>query len=241
MDAQNVSWFLALGAGVLSFVSPCVLPLVPAYVGYLSGATVTPQGAVAHDRRATTLHALSFVLGFATVFTLLGASVGLVGYLLYDWLPLIQKGGGVILVLFGLHTMRLLNIPWLNYEKRLNWQANPEWGYASSFFVGSIFAAGWTPCVGLILSGILLLASASQTVGQGAALLFVYSLGLGIPFLLTGLALNRMSGLLRRLNRRQNVISIFSGLFLIGMGVLVYTNFLSIMSGYFYRYVGTFL
>ena len=241
MDAQNVSWFLALGAGVLSFVSPCVLPMVPAYVGYLSGATVTPQGAIVYDRQATVLHALSFVLGFATVFTLLGASVGLVGYLFYDWLPLIQKVGGVILVLFGLHTMRLLRLPWLDYEKRLNWQANPEWGYASSYLIGTIFAAGWTPCVGIILSGILMLASASQTVGQGAALLFVYSLGLGIPFLLTGLALNRMSGLLRRLNRRQNVISVVSGLFLIGMGVLVYTNFLSIMSGYFYRYFGTFL
>jgi cytochrome c-type biogenesis protein len=159
-------------------------------------------------------------------------SMGLVGW---------RKVAVAATVLVVLHTMRLLNIHWLNYEKRLNWQANPEWGYASSFLVGSIFAAGWTPCVGTILSGILLLASASQTVGQGAALLFVYSLGLGIPFLLTGLALNRMSGLLRRLNRCQNVISVVSGLFLIGMGVLVYTNFLSIMSGYFYRYVGTFL
>jgi cytochrome c-type biogenesis protein len=222
---SDISLGLAAAAGVLSFISPCVLPLVPAYLGYLSGTTVTSTGVIVTERRATFFHALSFVLGFAAIYTLLGASVGLFGYLLVDQVPLIQKAGGVVLVLFGLHTMGVLQIPFLYREFKMNIAPRREFGYISSALVGMIFAAGWTPCVGVILSGILLMAYSSSTVGQGALLLFTYSLGLGIPFLIVGAALDRLTPLLRRLNRRQRLISIVSGLLLILMGILVFTNF----------------
>jgi cytochrome c-type biogenesis protein len=239
VDATNVSVALAFIAGLLSFLSPCVLPLAPAYVGYLSGtAMVTAEGVVVGDRRATLFHATSFILGFSAVFVALGASVGLIGYLLYDFMPLIQKVGGVLLVVFGLHYMGVLKIPFLWQEKRIEFKADPRLGYFSSLLVGVFFGAGWTPCIGLTLSGILMLAGNSATVGRGAFLLAVYSAGLGIPFLLLGLALDRMSGWLKRLNRRLNLVSIVSGVFLILMGIIVYTNAIGKLNAWFYRVFG---
>lgn len=228
----EISFWVAAVAGFLSFISPCVLPLVPAYLGYLSGAVVTSSGVIVQDRRATFFHALAFILGFALIYTALGASVGLVGYILVDQLPLIQKAGGILLVVFGLHTMGIIQIPFLYREFRVEMQPRREWGYLSSALVGIVFAAGWTPCVGVILSGILLLASTSQTVGRGAALLLTYSLGLGIPFLMAGLALDRLTPLLRRLNQRQRLVSMVSGLLLIIMGILVFTNFFALLAAY---------
>jgi cytochrome c-type biogenesis protein len=228
----EISLGVAVLAGILSFISPCVLPLVPAYLGHLSGAAVTVAGVEAPHRRTIFFHALAFVLGFATVYTLLGASVGLVGYVLVDQLPLIQKAGGVLLVLFGLHTMGIVPIPLLYHELKVEVQPRRELGYLSSALVGMVFAAGWTPCIGVILSGILLLASASQTVGKGAILLLTYSLGLGVPFLIAGLAWDRLTPLLRQLNRRQRLVSVVSGLLIIAMGVLVFTNFFALLSAY---------
>ena len=228
----NITLWVAAAAGLLSFISPCVLPLVPAYLGYLSGAAVTSTGIIVPDRRATFFHALAFVLGFAVIYTVLGASVGLVGYILVDQLPLIQKAGGIVLVLFGLHTMGIIQIPFLYREYRVEMQARREWGYLSSALVGIVFAAGWTPCVGVILSGILLMASSSQTVGQGAILLLTYSLGLGIPFLIAGLALDRLTPLLRRLNQRQRAVSIISGSLIIIMGILVFTDVFTLLAAY---------
>lgn len=239
MDAPNISVFLAFIAGLLSFLSPCVLPLAPAYVGYLGGtAMVTTEGVVIGDRRATLIHAASFILGFSAVFIALGASVGLIGYLLYDFMPLIQKVGGVLLVIFGLHYMGVFKIPFLYQQKRIEFQADPRLGYFSSLLVGVFFGAGWTPCIGLTLSGILMLAGNAATVGRGAFLLAIYSAGLGVPFLLLGLALDRVSGWLKRLNRRMNLVSIISGLFLIGMGVIVYTNAIGKLNAWFYRVFG---
>ncbi len=240
MDVPNVSVFLALIAGLLSFLSPCVLPLAPAYVGYLSGTSVavTEGNAVTPNRRATFIHALSFVLGFSAVFVILGASVGLVGYVLYGFMPLIQKVGGVLLVIFGLHYMGVLKIPLLYQQKRFEFRADPQLGYLSSLLVGVFFGAGWTPCIGLTLSSILMLATNTATVGRGAVLLAAYSAGLGIPFLIMGLALQQVSGWLRRLNRRMNLVSIVSGLFLIGMGVIVYTNTIGILNAWFFRTFG---
>lgn len=239
MDAPNISVALAFIAGLLSFLSPCVLPLAPAYVGYLGGtAMVTAEGVVISDRRATLIHAASFIIGFSAVFVALGASIGLIGYLLYDFMPIIQKVGGVLLVIFGLHYMGVFKIPFLYQQKRIEFQADPRLGYLSSLLVGVFFGAGWTPCIGLTLSGILMLAGNAATVGRGAFLLAVYSAGLGIPFLLMGLALDRMSGWLKRLNRRMNLVSIVSGLFLIAMGIIVYTNAIGILNAWFYRVFG---
>lgn len=239
VEPQNITTFLALTAGLLSFISPCVLPMVPGYIGYLSGAAVvTPEGVVVHDRRTTFLHALSFVLGFGSVFTLLGASVGLIGYVLYDLVPLAQKVGGILVVILGLHTMGILKIPLLYQFKQLSFNRDPRLGFLSSYLVGSVFAAGWTHCIGVVLSGILLLASTSQTVTQGAFLLAVYSTGLGLPFLAVGLGLDRMAGALRRLNRHARLVEIVSGLFLVVIGIMIYSNFLQYLSIYFFQLLG---
>ncbi len=241
METLNISLFLAFGAGVLSFLSPCVLPLVPVYLSHLTGRAINPQGATVAQRRSTFSHALSFVLGFSIVFTVLGASIGLVGYLLYGLLPVLEKIGGIILIVFGLHTIGLLKIPFLYRELRLGADPAGRWGIASSFLVGAIFAAAWTPCVGPVLSGILLLAGTSGTVGRGALLLFVYSLGLGLPFLLAGTSLAWSSGLLRRLKRHGRAVSVLSGILLVVMGVLIFTDALSMISAYLSRYFGPLL
>jgi len=241
MEGTRITLFLAFSAGVLSFVSPCILPLVPVYLSYLTERAVTLQDANAPRRWITFLHALGFVLGFSVVFTFLGASVGLVGYLFYDLQPIIQKVGGLILVVFGLHTIGVLKIPFLYREMRLEANFAGRWGVISSFLVGAVFAAGWTPCVGPILSGILVLAGTSGTVAQGALLLFVYSLGLGIPFLIAGMSLAWSNALLKRLRRYGGVVSVLSGVLLIAMGVLIFTNTLSVLTAYLLHYLGPLL
>lgn len=223
MGEENVTLPIAVVAGLLSFASPCVMPLVPAFVGYLGGTTVKQAGA-APRRLDTFWHALAFVIGFTVIFVALGASFGLLGQLLYDALPLIQKAGGIIIIVFGLNMLGLVKIPFLYQERRIEMQKKADLGYLSSFLMGLFFSAGWVPCVGPILAAILLLASDVQTAGRGAALLAAYSLGLGIPFLAVGLAFNALSGLLRRANRYLNIVSIISGVFLILVGVAIFTD-----------------
>ena len=171
MGAENLTLAIAAGAGLLSFASPCVVPLVPGYLGYLSGTAAgqIPDSTAARalQRRRLVAHALSFVLGFTLVFTALGASVGLLGYAVRDMLPYIQKAGGIILIAFGLHTMRVITLPFLYREMRMDVRSVPRtWGYLSSVLIGAIFGAGWTPCIGVVLSGILTMAAASATVSQ---------------------------------------------------------------------------
>jgi len=229
MDTQSTSIALAFAAGILSFVSPCVLPLIPVYIGYLGGSTV---GEGRNSRLAVMSHAVAFMLGFALVFISLGASVGLIGYLLYDYLPLMRQVGSVILVVFGLHLLGILHIPFLYYDRRLG-SVNPRPGYVASFLVGLTFAAGWTPCVGPILAGILLLASTTQTVAQGALLLAVYSAGMGLHFLITALAVGQVSVYLKRLNRYLGAVEKTSGILLIVMAILIFTNTLARLGQFF--------
>ena len=228
MDTSQVSLFAATIAGLLSFLSPCVLPLVPGFIGYMSGTSV--QSGQKTPWWHTFLHACSFVLGFSLVFVILGASISSLGSLLYDYLPMLQKIGGILLIILGLHTMGLIKIPFLFQERRVHWTGRAEWGYLSSLLMGVFFSAGWTPCVGPILASILLLASQEQTAAQGALLLVAYSIGLGIPFLAVGAAFGPISGLLRRLNRHLNVVSIISGIFLIAMGLLLVTDSLRLLT-----------
>jgi cytochrome c-type biogenesis protein len=220
LEPDGVPILIAFAAGILSFLSPCQLAVVPGFVGHLSK---TASGE-ASSRARTVSHAVAFVLGFSAVFVVLGASVGLVGYLLYDYLPILRKVGGVVLIVFGLQAIGVLTIPFLYREARVQVSTGRRSGYLSSLLLGLAFGIGWTPCIGLTLAGILLLASSSQTAAQGALLLMVYSLGLGLPFLGTALALGRASRLLRRINRRGNLVSMASGALLVGMGMLVYTN-----------------
>lgn len=225
----DIPFTLAVAAGFLSFLSPCVLPLVPAYIGYLGGQVVTAEGS-APPRRTTFLHGVFFVLGFSAIFVALGAAASGIGQLLYAYRDLLAKVGGVIVIVFGLHTLGILKIPFLHYDTRRHYRPRPELGYASSALMGFFFGAGWSPCVGVVLGAILTLAINEASVGRGALLLLAYSLGLGIPFLLMALGIGQASHFLRRTQRAMRVVTIVSGLFLVVLGVLILTNSLGWLS-----------
>jgi cytochrome c-type biogenesis protein len=332
MDTANLTLSIAFLAGLLSFASPCVLPLVPAYIGYLGGTTAmaVERGGARRETARTFFHSLLFVLGFGLVFILLGASATFLGRFLFDSTILLRRVGGVLLVVFG---MRLMALGWsrrrwiitaiavalvtflldsgvlaqgriafgdyallwleesvtmglvvlaganwstvrqvilavaagiLNFlasfdalvpnliasvlitlaviflnradffyaEKKIELKQTGQTGYLRSLLFGVVFAAGWTPCVGPILAGILIMASQLDTVGQGMLLLTVYTLGLGIPFLLLGLAFGPISNWLRRMNRYLGVISVVSGVLLVLMGILIFTDSLTFLSQY---------
>ncbi len=332
MEAPNLTLSIAFLAGLLSFASPCVLPLVPAYMGYLGGTAVlsAEQEGARRGTARTFLHALFFVLGFGLVFILLGASATFIGRFLFDSSILLQRVGGVMLVVFGMRLMAhdwdrrrwvvaamavalatflldsgllargrvvvgdetliwlqesvlmgfvvlagaewgtvrqvtlavgagVLNllssydalvpnlaasalialvVVFLNRadffyaEKRIEIEPTGQTGYLRSLLFGLVFAAGWTPCVGPILAGILIVASQLETVGQGMLLLAAYTLGLGVPFLLLGLAFLPLSGWLRRANRYLGLVSVISGVLLVLMGILIFTDSLGFLSQY---------
>ncbi|MGM0402012.1 MAG: cytochrome c biogenesis CcdA family protein [Chloroflexota bacterium] len=221
MNPQHVTFPLALIAGLLSFFSPCILPLVPVYIGYLTGTSVTAFGET--RQRNTLLHALFFVLGFGLVFVLLGVAAGLIGQTILPIMPYVVKVGGAVLIIFGLHMTGFISIPLLNLEKRLDLPQESS-GYWASALVGMIFAAGWTPCVGPILSAILLMAANSKTAANGALLLTTYTLGLGVPFLITAALVDVALPTLKRMNRHTRLISVIAGGLLIIMGLLLLTG-----------------
>jgi cytochrome c-type biogenesis protein len=226
---ENLTALGVFIAGLGSFLSPCVLPLVPAYIANLAGATALDTK-TRTSYLPTLLHSLSFVLGFSLIFIILGASVGLIGRSLNINPLVVQQIGGGLIIAFGIFLIAAYKFPWLNYEKRLNLNATRNPGYLRSILIGAIFAFGWTPCVGPILGAVLTLAWSSQTVGQGALLLVVYSLGLGIPFILIGLAWGKIMPVWKSLNKYLWIISILSGLLLIIIGILMLTGNLSWLS-----------
>lgn len=229
VDIGYVSVGAAFLAGFLSFISPCLLPLVPIYLSYLGGSTVAENG---QSRRLTTLaHAAFFVLGFTIVYTAVGASVGLVGDVLSTHMPLLLKIAGLLIIVLGLQLIGIIHIPLLSGEKRIELGGRPATGYPSSLLLGLVFGFAWTPCVGPTLVAISVLASATETVGQGAFLLAVYSAGLALPFLIAAAAVDAIGNQLRRLNRYLPVVSMVSGLFLIVVGVLVFADRLQQIAG----------
>jgi cytochrome c-type biogenesis protein len=234
METPNISYVGAFVAGLLSFLSPCVLPLIPSYITYITGLSFGDLDAEHPThlvRRQTLLHSLAFIAGFTVVFVLLGASATLLGSFMQQYMDLIRKIGGVLVVLFGIHVTGLVPISWLLGEKRVTLKHKPA-GFVGSFLVGLAFAAGWTPCIGPILASILMIAATEEKVGQGIVLLLLYSIGLGIPFLLSSLALHRFIVLFNRFKKYIRLFEIVTGLFLIVVGVLIFTNWLSVLSGY---------
>ncbi|MFH1650688.1 MAG: cytochrome c biogenesis protein CcdA [Chloroflexota bacterium] len=217
---DNVSVLAAFGAGLLSFLSPCVLPMVPVYFASLYG----PETEGIRKRGVLVGHSLFFVLGFSLVFTALGAIAGVSGYALDLSTTLLHRIAGGLLVAFGVFLLAALKIPWLNYEKRLAPALGVTGGYLRSLVIGAAFAAGWTACVSPILGGILMLAAVTATVWKGALLLLVYCLGLGLPFLVMGFAFDAVRPWLRRLQRYSRALQLVSGLLLVGIGVLVFTD-----------------
>ena len=249
---ENVTLLAAFGAGLLSFISPCVLPLIPGYLSYVSGlslddlragseaaaagapaaATSAPPGA----RRRVIVASLAFILGFSLVFVSLGASASAIGQFLMSRLTILNKIAGAIIILFGLHTMGVLRIEWLYQEKRLQTNRRPA-GFVGATLVGIAFAFGWTPCIGPILAGILAIAAAQDTIGDGVRLLSAYSLGLGVPFFATALAINRFFAAFAKIRRHYHTIEVVSGVLLVAIGVLIFTNRFTIIAQWLTPYL----
>lgn len=221
---------LAFGAGFLSFVSPCVLPLVPIYLGYLSGAAVTPQGLIVSRGQVMT-HALAFVGGFTVIFIAIWSAL----FALTQFVDklLLAHLSGIILIVFGINMLGLIRIPFLYQEARVQLRMQ-ELGYPRSFLTGMAFAAGWTPCVGPMLSLILGAATQTTTALEGTGLLLMYSAGLGVPFLVTAYALDTMVARLKGFNKYLHAIEIVSGLILIVMGLLLLFDRFQVLNSYFY-------
>ncbi len=224
MDPNNVTVGLAVLAGLASFLSPCVLALVPAYVGYLGGRSVTPSGHVVENRWVTFTHGVAFVLGFSVVFVILGAAASALGAVLYDLRTWLARIGGVVVIIFGLHTMGVINIPFLDYDTRRQTQAKPDAGYLSSALMGVFFSAGWAPCVGPVLGAVLTLALSSADINRGVVLLSAYSVGLAVPFLLAALGIGRAAELMRRHGRLVKGLSVATGVILVIVGVMLLTG-----------------
>jgi cytochrome c-type biogenesis protein len=219
-------------AGILSFLSPCVLPLVPGYVSLISGATVEDlQSPERRMLRTVMLHSVTFVLGFSVVFIALGAVATGIGQVVNEYHSLLSKIAGIIVIIFGLHLTGILKIKALYADKRLH-DVKGGSSAVGSFAVGFAFAFGWTPCIGPILATILVLAGAQQTVLKGIVLLAVYSLGLAVPFLLTSLGVDRFLSFYGRFRRHLHTVEVISGILLIAVGVLIFLNNLRLLSGY---------
>jgi cytochrome c-type biogenesis protein len=222
---NSVSLGTAFLSGIVSFLSPCVLPLVPGYLSFMSGLTFDQLSSGADRaavRRRAGLGSVFFVLGFSLVFTLLGASATAAGQFLADHRGVIDKIAGVVIAVFGLHVMGAVKIPWLYYEKRFHSSASP--GLAGAFIMGLAFAFGWTPCIGPILAGILALAAQQETVWQGVFLLLAYSAGLGLPFIAAGLATERFLNFFNRYKRFIRWGEIFAGVLLVAIGIMIFTG-----------------
>jgi cytochrome c-type biogenesis protein len=228
----SITYPLAFAAGLLSFVSPCVLPLVPVYLGYLSGSSLS--GDVLPSRRLVFGHALLFVGGFTLVFIgLFGLPTTILGSALRDYSGWIAKIGGAVVILFGLHTMRFITIPWLNVTRRLEVGEGMEPSFARSTLFGATFAAGWTPCIGPLLGTVMTMALTEPS--RSIGFIFVYALGLAVPFLATAALLTRAVGWLKRLNRHMRAVEIVSGLLMVGVGVLLVSGIFTLLNSYFIR------
>lgn len=235
MHQVNVA--TAFLAGLVSFVSPCVLPLIPAYLSFLTGSSLEElksAGGAAHRTRVL-LHALAFIAGFTLIFMLIGLSASAVGGAFASYKDGIARVGGVIIVVLGLNMVGVFKIPFLAMDKRLQVRSANR-SLVASFLVGIGFAAGWSPCIGPILSGIILLASQEQ-LGPAAFLLFVYSMGLAIPFILTAAAITQALGALDRIKRYLGAIEVGAGAFLVATGIVLVTGSFTRIAGFFYQYV----
>ncbi|MFC1710332.1 cytochrome c biogenesis CcdA family protein [Patescibacteria group bacterium] len=232
----DVSYPIAFAAGLISFFAPCVIPLLPAYVGYVTGVSVRDLQDKGYSifRKKILITSLLYVLGFSIVFVLLGTAAASVGVYLRRYSDLIQRAGGLIIIILGLEFAGFLKIPFLAQTKQFqmpNWTS--KLGYFRAFFVGLVFATAWTPCVGAVLGSILTLAAVTGTVFQGATLLFVYSLGISLPFLIVSLTLASAPKYLGFITKHIGVISKVAGIILIVLGLLLLTDT--------YKYINSWL
>lgn len=227
---KDISIFLAFSAGLLSFLSPCVLPLVPAYISYLTGSSI--EELKYNKTKLLTLYkSFGFVLGFSVIFILMGVSITSIGKLLITHKDLFRRIGGIIIIIFGLHTIEIFKFKLLYREKRFLYFDKIN-GPFSSLIMGMAFALGWTPCIGPILSSILIYATSMDSIDKGVLLLVMYSIGLSVPFILTAMALESFTEQFKRFSKHLPIISKISGILMIIMGIIIFTNKLAILSQY---------
>jgi len=231
---ENVNILTAFLFGIISFISPCVLPIVPGYLSFISGYSFDEMVTRSELFKKVTLNSVFFVLGFSVVFVALGASATAIGQLLVQKLNLFSKIAGAIIIVFGLHMIGLFRIKFLNYEKRFH--TAKKIGLLGSFVAGLAFAFGWTPCIGPVLAAILAIAAQQDTIGKGVILLSAYSLGLGVPFLATSLSINAFLRFFRRFSKYIRWVEVTGGILLVLVGILIMTNNLTVLSGYFAKW-----
>jgi cytochrome c-type biogenesis protein len=232
---MDVTYFGALFAGFLSFLSPCVLPLVPPYLCFLGGTTFdqlagedeTPK----HVYTTVVLSSIAFVLGFTTVFVILGATATALGQLVVENLPILAKFAGIVIIIAGLHFLGVIHIPILHREARYHADTRPA-GLIGAYIIGLAFAFGWTPCIGPVLGAILAVAAGEDSVRQGVSLLFVYSLGLGIPFILAAIAVRPFMNAMGRFRGHMGTIEKVLGALLVLTGILFLTNSMTLIAGW---------
>lgn len=232
---NEVSIPLAFFGGLLSFISPCVLPLVPSYVSFVTGISFEEltNGNDRELRKVILFNSIMFILGFSTVFVvILGSSAQLFGSLFMQYQDIIRKIGGLVIILLGVHIIGIINFRILQRDKRLHFFREKPSGLLGSFLVGIGFAAGWTPCIGPILSAIFAVAATSQNPWSGIILFVAYSFGLAIPFMLTSLGINTFLRHFNRFKKHMRVVSVVTGIFLIITGLLIFSNSLAIIAGY---------
>ena len=231
---DNVPILAALAAGVVSFLSPCVLPLVPGYVSIVSGVSLDQLQAQQRDGnlgRIVLTNSIMFIIGFSIIFITLGASATWLGQALLSKMTILYKISGVVIIIFGLHLLGVFKIRFLYQDKRFH-DVPSQRGLWGALLLGLAFAFGWTPCIGPILAGILALASTRETVIEGVGLLAVYSMGLGIPFLLTSLGINKFLTFYGRFKRHLHTVEMVSGVLVITVGVLILSNNLARLAGW---------
>jgi cytochrome c-type biogenesis protein len=228
---------IAFTAGLLSFLSPCVLPLIPSYITFITGMGFED---VTRSRRTTLTHALLFVFGFSLIFIALGASATALGNLLLGYRDWITRIGGVLVIIFGLYMLGVLNVGMMSKDTRFHLSDKPV-GYLGTVIVGIAFGAGWTPCIGPILGAILTYAGTSGNVSHGMGLLATYSLGLAVPFLLSALLMERFLGAFQKFRKHMGLVNKISGVLLIIVGVLMLTNWFTMLAGYLDQFTPDFL
>jgi len=237
MEPASIGLLVAFSAGLLSFLSPCVLPLIPSYITFITGLSFDE---VQSSRRVALVHGLLFVFGFSLIFLALGATATVIGRVLFSQRDLITKIGGVMIIVFGLYLVGVLNIGFFARERRVH-LANKPVGYLGTVLVGIAFGAGWTPCIGPILGSILLYASTEADLPRGLALLTAYSLGLGVPFILSALAVDRFMSFFQKFKKQMMWMQRGAGVLMIGIGVLMITNQFTILASYLQQFTPEFI